>query len=114
MEAVGLNVVWPGHPACPDIFKGAPDEHWVPIVASATWPVITQDKSILRNPPQKRLLRQYKATMFFLTGGNRASWDKLRLIAHHWDLIEQAANAADNGGPRLHRITPNGVRPIRG
>lgn len=114
MEAVGLNVVWPGHPACPDITKGASDEHWIPIVASATWPIITQDEAILRNPDERRLLRQYKATTFFLAGGHWASWDNLRLIASHWDRIEQAANSADSGGPRLHRVTLSDVMPIRG
>ena len=114
MEAVGLNVVWPGHPACPDITKGAPDEHWIPIVASAAWPILTQDETILRNLDQKRLLQEHKATSFFLTGGHWASWDNLRLIARHWDRIEHAANAAEKGAPRLHKITSSGVKPIRG
>ena len=114
LEAVGLNVVCPGHPACPDISRGTSDEHWIPIVARARWPILTHDERIRSDPAPASALRLHGATVFFLTGGHWTSWDKLRLIARHWDRIERAASSADRDGPRLHKITPNGVKPVRG
>ena len=116
LEQAKLNVVYPGHPACPWIPEGTPDLVWIPQVAQAGWPILSHDKAQLRTRSEIAALRQHDAVAFFIVQGNLSSWEQVRLVARHWDTIKARAAAAINAPNRrprrLFRVTRKGVQPV--
>ena len=112
LERPGLNVVYPDHPACPDIVRGDRDEDWIPIVAAGEWPILTHNNEMKRHPTQRALLDQHRAIVFFLRAKDASTWEQVRLVARYWDDINASANKALKGGHRRFSITRNGVQSL--
>jgi hypothetical protein len=108
LRAVRPDVVYPGHPDCPDIRLGARDVDWLPVVGRAGWAVIMRDKRIRRRPVERQRLVDHGVRAFCLTGaGNQSSWQMLQLVVRHWDRIERVAAEP---GPYLYALTTAGLR----
>lgn len=116
LEQANLNVIYPGHPACPGIPEGTPDEVWIPQVAAAGWPIFSHDKTMLRTRPEIGARRQHGAVAFFVVHGSLSLWEQVRLVAQRWDTIKanaaSALNAPRRRTRRLFRVTPHGVQPV--
>ena len=107
LRAVRTDVLFPGHPGCPNIQPGAKDVDWLPIVGQSGWIVIMRDKRIRRRPVELQRLIDNGVRAFCLTGaGNQSSWQMLQLIVRSWDRIE---TAAANPGPFILAVTSTGV-----
>lgn len=73
--------------------RGAPDEIWIPGVASRHGVVITQDLNINRTRAQWELCRANKIGIIFIKLPKKGwdYWDIVRLIVRWWSEISQRA-----------------------
>ena len=73
--------------------KGAPDEKWIPGIASQHGCVITQDLNINRVRAQWALCKQNKIGVFFFKPTKRGwdYWTIVNLIVASWARIQQIA-----------------------
>lgn len=114
LAAVRDDVVYPGHPALPDVPRGTLDTSWLPIVGANghNLVVFTRDKGITRETGEALALRDHGIRMFVLTGKqDLTAWEKLDLLVRSWSKIER--NVASNGaGPWVQRVTTAGVRDL--
>ena len=95
LHDVGIDIVYPGHPACPTL-RGDKDEDWVPVAAGSQWAILTQDRDIKQSAAYVAPLRQHNTTAFILRDGDESTWENARIIARHWDtftLKERQARA---------------------
>jgi len=73
--------------------RGAPDETWIPGVASRHGVVITQDININRTRAQWELCRTNKIGVFFVRPPKKgwSYWQIVQLIIRHWPKISELA-----------------------
>src|SRR5690242_16473537 len=73
--------------------KGAPDEEWIPKIASEHGCVITQDLNINRTRAQWDLCRQNKIGIFFFKPPRSgwSYWTIVELIVTSWSRIKAIA-----------------------
>jgi PIN like domain len=106
------DVVYPGHPAIPEITPGALDTEWMPIAAARGWIVFHRDRRIRTRPTEVAV---------FTTAGLRAVWfggrrdlaprDQLALAERHWDRIEQEVTRL-GPGPWALDLVDSGPREV--
>lgn len=87
LAAVRDDVVYPGHPALPDVPRGTLDTSWLPIVGANghNLVVFTRDKGITRKTGEALALRDHGIRMFVLTGKqDLTAWEKLDLLVRSW------------------------------
>ena len=85
--------------------SNAPDEKWLQEVGQRRWVVVTHDKRIRTNKSQLKALVDHAVGCFILRGtGHLTRWDIVRMIARHWDHIEETVHTAAR--PFLHRLYP--------
>ena len=81
------------HSVIDEFGKGAPDDEWIPGIASQHGCVITQDLNINRVRAQWELCKQNKIGVFFFKPPKRG-WDYWRivnLVVGSWARIQQIA-----------------------
>jgi hypothetical protein len=75
--------------------RGAPDETWIPGVASRHGVAITQDLNIHRTRAQWELCRANKIGAFFFKPPRKTKawnyWDIVQLVVRHWPEIKKLA-----------------------
>jgi len=77
--------------------RGAPDETWIPGIASRHGVVITQDININRTRAQWELCRTNKIGVFFIKPPKKgwAYWDIVRLVIRWWSEISRLSKEAE-------------------
>lgn len=77
--------------------RGAPDEVWIPGIASRHGVVITQDLNINRTRAQWELCRANKIGVIFIKPPKKgwAYWDIVRLVVRWWPEIWARAKATE-------------------
>ena len=77
--------------------RGAPDEAWIPSIASRHGVVVTQDCNIHRTRAQWELCRTNKIGVFFIRPPKKGwgYWQIVQLIIRHWPQISELARQTD-------------------
>lgn len=106
------DVLHPGHRHLPDVPRGTEDPDWIPIVGALDLAVISRDQHIRRRPGEKLRWREHQLRGFVLTGsGNQPSWESVRVLARHWEFIEDQLFAS-RPGPWMWALTTGAPREI--
>jgi hypothetical protein len=112
LNAVRMDIAYPGHHVCPDVPRGTKDSVWLTKVGQRGWAVIMRDKRIRTRPGERELLRRYHIRAFCLTGsGDQTSWVMLEQLVKEWNNIERQLTQIQ--GPFLFGITLNGLRRLQ-
>jgi hypothetical protein len=88
------------HSVIDEFGKGAPDDKWIPGIASQHGCVITQDLNINRVRAQWELCKQNKIGVFFFKPPKRG-WD-------YWTIV----NLVVTSWPRIQKIAKESMRPF--
>jgi hypothetical protein len=51
--------------------------------------ILTQDRAILDDPVERQAIIDSGAVMIALGNGEYTTWEKLRCVVNHWDVIER-------------------------
>lgn len=106
------NVVFPGHPALPDVPRQSLDEEWLEVVGVQGLVVITRDQRIRYRPVEKRRWVEFRVRGFVLTGRtSQSTADSLMLLERHWTDMT-AIVEGQPVGPWMYSVTQRGVRQI--
>jgi len=106
------DVVYPGHPALPDVPRGCLDDDWLPVVGGQGLVVITRDQRIRYRPVEKRMWVAHRVRGFVLTGrGSQSTTESLAVLGKQWSQIE-AMIAAHPVGPWMYAVTEPRIREI--
>lgn len=83
---------------------GTTDEQWIRALgAEGGWAVVSEDRSILRNPLELAAWREAKLTTFFLARGwsPLGHWVKAAKLVQVWPTIESSASSVRPGAAYL-------------
>lgn len=106
------NVVFPGHPALPEVPRRSLDDEWLAVIGAQGLVVVTRDKRIRYKPVEKRMWVDHRVRGFVLTGTtSQSTADSLALLERHWATIDAIVEAVPSG-PWMYAITQAGVRSI--
>lgn len=106
------GVVFPGHPAIPEVPRQAQDDDWLQTIGEHGLVVITRDQRIRYRPVEKQAWLDHAVRGFVLTGRNSQSTAQSRaILTSHWNRIEGLI-AERPEGPWMYAVTDSGLREI--
>jgi hypothetical protein len=106
------DVVYPGHPALPDVPRGCLDDDWLPVVGGLGLVVITRDQRIRYRPVEKRMWVVHLVRGFVLTGRrSQSTAESLAVLERQWWQME-AVIGARHAGPWMYAVTDQRLREI--
>jgi len=106
------DVVFPGHPALPEVPRQSLDDEWLAVVGARQLVVITRDQRIRYRPVEKARWRESGVRGFVLTGRtSQSTTDSLELLERHWSQIEGIVQSRGDG-PWMFAVTKSGLREI--
>ena len=106
------DVVYPGHPAFPEVPRQTPDDEWLQVVGTRQLIVITRDQRIRYRPVERLAWVTHQVRGFVLTGrGSQSTEQSLLVLTHHWSAMGAIINARTTG-PWMYAVTSTGLRPI--
>jgi hypothetical protein len=106
------DVLFPGHPAIPEVPEDCDDTEWMPVVAARNLVVIGRDKKISTKPAELEAYRDLGIRAFWIAGDKTTSrWDCLHRVVRWWERIEDLI-AAEGKGPWFYALYPTGVNKI--
>jgi hypothetical protein len=106
------DVVFPGHPALPEVPRQSLDDEWLAVVGARQLVVITRDQRIRYRQIEKARWRESGVRGFVLTGRtSQSTTDSLELLERHWSQIEGIVQSRGDG-PWMFAVTKSGLREI--
>lgn len=91
--------------------QDAPDDQWLPVVGTWGWTVIGYDQRFHRNEAERNALKQYGVGCFYLWGGDKSGWERMRFFLNVFEKIQRADTVTAR--PFLFKIEGTGqVRRI--
>lgn len=106
------GVVYPGHPAIPEVPRQAQDDEWLETIGEHGLVVITRDQRIRYRPVEKKAWIDHAVRGFVLTGRKSQSTAHSRAILDaHWRRIERLIDERSKG-PWMYAVTDSGLREI--
>jgi hypothetical protein len=107
------DIVYPGHPALPEVPRGSLDDEWLPMIGRKSLVVITRDQRIRYRPVEKRMWVDHGVRGFVLTGRrNQTTADSLALVERYWSRIT-ALIVSRPAGPWMYAVTAQRLREIQ-
>lgn len=106
-------IVCGARPVAEELPLGTLDVDWIPLVAAHDWIVVTGNDQIRRNPEESALAveSRLRAICPQDARGDLTMWQKLSLIARHWDAVERFI-AGHHTGPWWLSVTASGPREL--
>lgn len=106
------DVVYPGHPALPQVPRGSLDDDWLRVIGELNLVVITRDRRIRYREAEKLAWIEHGVRGFVLTGTkSQRTVDSKTILDRHWNHINTIIG--DNPvGPWMYAVTGQDVRPI--
>lgn len=106
------EVVYPGHPALPEVPRGSLDDEWLPTIGRIGLVVITRDKRIRYRRVEKGRWVAFSVRGFVLTGKrSQSTRDSQALLDRWWTTIEKTVEERAVG-PWMYSVTNDRVREI--
>lgn len=106
------DVVYPGHPALPEVPRQTPDDEWLQVVGTRQLIVITRDQRIRYRPVERLAWVGHQVRGFVLTGrGSQSTEQSLHVLTHHWAAMDAIIDVGPNG-PWMYAVTSTGLQPI--
>lgn len=65
------------------------DEWWIADVTARQMAILTQDRAILEIDSERQTVIDHGAKVLALGNASYSTWDKLRCLMNHWDVIDQ-------------------------
>ncbi|MEV4419502.1 hypothetical protein AB0L40_05925 [Patulibacter sp. NPDC049589] len=91
------------HPAMQIAQEG--DEWWIEDAVARGWAILTQDKSILQQGPEREVLKAAGGTLFALSRADFPMWEKFRCFAVSWPAVSAMLAAS---GPQAMVLQKTG------
>lgn len=106
------DVVYPGHPALPEVALGALDIEWMPVVARLGLVAFHRDRRIRTRPIEVDQYREHGLRSVWF-GGKKdlSSAQQVDLALRHWSKIEEATLTL-GPGPWSVTLTTHGLREL--
>ena len=104
------DVVFPGHPALPEVLRGSPDDVWLPVIGAKQLIVITRDQRIRYRAAEKLMWVRHGVRGFVLTG--RKSQSTADSCSSATLPGSKLPSATRTGGPWMYAVTDSGFREI--
>lgn len=106
------DVLYPGHPAIPEVPLGSLDVEWMPVVASMRLVAFHRDRRIRTRPLEVQQYRDHGVRSIWF-GGKKdlSSSAQVTLAMLHWARIEEAVDTLGRG-PWSLTLTSHGVREL--
>jgi hypothetical protein len=112
LDAKHGNVVYPGHPALPEVARGALDDEWMPVVGSMRLVVLTRDRKIRYRPVERLAWVEHGVRGFVLTGKrSQTTAASQAILDRHWPAINALVDHEPDG-PWMRAVTERGIRAI--
>jgi len=106
------DVVYPGHPAVPDILPGALDIEWMPVVAGRGWVVFHRDRRIRTRPAELEIFASEGLKAVWFAGRkDLAPRQQLELALRHWGRLEREVVRL-GPGPWALNLVDSGLRAV--
>lgn len=106
------DVLYPGHPALPEVPLGTDDLEWLPIVGAQKFVVLSRDRRIRSRPAELRLYWEHGLRSVWI-GGKHDLGPRQQLELFNNYEARLARLIIKNGpGPWAVTMTPAGVRPL--
>jgi hypothetical protein len=103
------DVLFPGHPALPEVPLGAPDVDWMRIVAERDLVAFHRDRHVRTRPHEVARYREYGLRSVWFGGKKDLSaGQQLSLLLRHWAELE-ARLATLHQGPWSLTLTVHGL-----
>ncbi len=107
------NVLFPGHPALPEVPRQSLDDEWLAVVGARQLVVITRDQRIRYRPVERARWQESHVRGFVLTGRtSQSTADSLELLERQWRRLEGIVESRGEG-PWMFAVTLSGLREIR-
>lgn len=106
------DVLYPGHPALPEVALGSPDTHWMQIVARRHLVAFHRDRRIRTRPHELARFRDHGLRSVWF-GGKKdlASRQQLALLLRHWESLERLIETS-GPGPWSLTLTSRGLSEL--
>lgn len=107
------DIVFPGHQLLPEVPRGSPDLHWMPIVGQMGWIALTRDRRIRSRPAELAIYREHGLCSVWIGGKHDHSPAELAAMftRHETRLLRHATKLG--AGPWALTMTPSGVSELR-
>jgi predicted nuclease of predicted toxin-antitoxin system len=90
--------------------QDAPDEEWIPDVATRDWVILTKDKNIRRRAGEREALVTAKARIITLTSGNMTGATMSDIFVAH--IADMEHLAATQPAPFVAVLGPDGMQIV--
>jgi hypothetical protein len=89
----GVLAVWQHdeHPQMQRAQNG--DEWWITDVTARGMAILTQDRAILDDGPERECVKRVGAHLLALGDAHYTTWNKMRAVVNNWDLVERVLRA---------------------
>lgn len=107
------DVLYPGHPALPEVPLGTLDLVWMPLIAARDLVVLTRDRRIRTRPAELRAYLECGIRSVWI-GAKRdlAPQDQVDLFLRHESRLQREIVKL-GGGPWALALAETGLRPLR-
>ena len=103
------DVLYPGHPALPEVPLGALDVDWMPVVAKRGLVAFHRDRHIRTRPHEVARYRDYGLRSVWFGGRkDMSSQQQLGLLLRHWPALEERVEEL-GPGPWSLTLTTRGL-----
>ncbi|MBI1759410.1 MAG: hypothetical protein HYR62_09330 [Actinobacteria bacterium] len=107
------DLVYPGHPAVPEIAPGALDTEWMPIAARNGWVIFHRDRRIRTRPAELEIFRSEGLRAVWFAGRKDLTpGQQVDLALQHWRRLEREIIRL-GGGPWALDLIDTGLREIK-
>ena len=70
------------------IGKGAKDPDWIPLIGAQRFLLFSQNKAMIENEFERRLLIEHRVGAVFLATGRQRAHEVLRMLLNRWEWLE--------------------------
>ncbi|KAA9107928.1 hypothetical protein [Microbacterium rhizomatis] len=106
------DIVFPGHPALPEVLLGSTDLEWMPIAGSREFIVLTRDKRIRTRPAELAAYMEHGIRSVWIGAKQDLSpQDQVVLFISHEERLRREIIKL-GAGPWALALSATGVRPL--
>jgi len=87
--------------------RGTKDPDWIPVVGERGWLVFSQNKWMVNNEEERRLLIANKVGIVYLDTGNAPAFPVMRMLLNRWDWL-RGLDADHSARPFAYLISVGG------
>jgi hypothetical protein len=87
-KRAGDEIHYPSNRGHQAIKKGTPDKGWLPEVGLQGWLVFSQNKWMINNEEERKLIISNKVGIIYLDNGNEKAFPVMRMLLNRWPWLE--------------------------